>query len=193
MQDLSSSRVTELLSRWKDGDQQALHDLLPIVYPQLRQLAHQHLRKERSDHTLQSTALVHEAYLRLEKQGVLKFENRSHFLAICSQLMRQILVEYARSRAAAKRDGGIKLDLENIVMAAKSKGTDLIALDDALIELAKLDAQQARIVELRFFGGLSIEETATVTGVSPATVKRDWAAARVWLHRELNRTNRDEA
>lgn len=193
MQDLSSSRVTELLSRWKDGDQQALHDLLPIVYPQLRRIAHQHLRKERSDHTLQSTALVHEAYLRLERQGVLKFENRSHFLAICSQLMRQILVEYARNRGAAKRDGGIKVALENVVMAAKNKGTDLIALDDALIELAKLDAQQARIVELRFFGGLSIEETATVTGVSPATVKRDWAAARLWLHRELNRTNRDEA
>jgi RNA polymerase sigma factor (TIGR02999 family) len=193
VQDLSSSRVTELLSRWKDGDQQALHDLLPIVYPQLRRLAHQHLRKERADHTLQSTALVHEAYLRLEKQGVLKFENRSHFLAICSQLMRQILVEYARSRGAAKRDGGIRLYLEDVVMAAKSRGTDLIALDDALTELARLDAQQARIVELRFFGGLSIEETATVTGVSSATVKRSWAAARVWLHRELNRTNRDEA
>ena len=193
MQDLSSSRVTELLSKWKDGDQQAFHDLLPIVYPQLRHLAHQHLRKERSGHTLQSTALVHEAYLRLEKQGVLKLENRTHFLAICSQLMRQILVEYARSRGAAKRDGGIRLDLENIVMAARSRGTDLIALDDALTELAKLDAQQARIIELRFFGGLSIEETATVAGVSPATVKRDWAAARVWLHRELNRTSRDEA
>jgi RNA polymerase sigma factor (TIGR02999 family) len=193
VQDLSSSRVTELLSKWKDGDQQAFHDLLPIVYPQLRRLAHQHLRKERSGHTLQSTALVHEAYLRLEKQGVLKFENRSHFLAICSQLMRQILVEYARGRGAAKRDGGVKLDLENIVTAAKSRGTDLIALDDALTELAKLDAQQARIIELRFFAGLSIEETATVTGVSPATVKRDWAAARVWLHRELNRTSRDEA
>jgi RNA polymerase sigma factor (TIGR02999 family) len=193
VQDLSSSRVTELLSKWKDGDQQAFHDLLPIVYPQLRRLAHQHLRKERSGHTLQSTALVHEAYLRLEKQGVLNLENRSHFLAICSQLMRQILVEYARSRAAAKRDGGIRLDLENIVMAARSRGTDLVALDDALIELAKLDAQQARIIELRFFGGLSIEETATVTGVSAATVKRDWAAARVWLHRELNRTNRNEA
>lgn len=107
--------------------------------------------------------------------------------------MRQILVEYARNRGAAKRDGGIKVALENVVMAAKSKGTDLIALDDALTELGKLDAQQARIVELRFFGGLSIEETATVTGVSAATVKRDWAAARVWLHRELNRTNRDEA
>lgn len=193
MQDLSSSDITQLLSKWQEGDEQALNDLVLIVYPQLRHLAHQHIRKERSDHTLQSTALVHEAYLRLEKQGALKFENRSHFLAICSQLMRQILVEYARGRRAAKRDGGIKLALEGIVAAAKSRGTDLIALDDALTQLAKLDTQQARIVELRFFGGLSIEETAVVTGVSPATVKRNWAAARVWLHRELNRTSRDDS
>jgi RNA polymerase sigma factor (TIGR02999 family) len=193
LQDLSSSDITQLLSKWQEGDEQALNDLVLIVYPQLRHLAHQHLRKERSDHTLQSTALVHEAYLRLEKQGALKFENRSHFLAICSQLMRQILVEYARGRRAAKRDGGIKLALEGIVAAAKSRGTDLIALDDALTQLAKLDTQQARIVELRFFGGLSIDETAVVTGVSPATVKRNWAAARVWLHRELNRTGREEA
>ena len=189
MPDLSPSRITELLSKWKEGDQQALNDLLPIVYPELRRLAHRHLRKERPDHTLQSTALVHEAYLRMEKQGTLKFENRSHFLAICSQLMRQILVEYARARRAAKRDGGVKLALEDIVAAAKSRGVDLIPLDDALAELAKLDAQQARIVELRFFGGLSIEETAEVLGVSPATVKRDWTAARIWLHRELNRTS----
>jgi len=193
LQDLSSSDITQLLSKWQEGDEQALNDLVLIVYPQLRHLAHQHIRKERSDHTLQSTALVHEAYLRLEKQGALKFENRSHFLAICSQLMRQILVEYARGRRAAKRDGGIKLALEGIVAAAKSRGTDLIALDDALTQLAKLDTQQARIVELRFFGGLSIEETAVVTGVSPATVKRNWAAARVWLHRELNRTSRDDS
>lgn len=193
VQDLSSSRVTELLVKWKEGDQQALNDLLPIVYTELHRLAHLHLRKERPDHTLQSTALVHEAYLRLEKQGVVKFENRSHFLAICSQLMRQILVEYARGRRAAKRDGGVKLALEDIVAAARSKGTDLIALDDALSELGKLDAQQARIVELRFFGGLSIEETADVLGISPATVKRDWAAARVWLHRELKRNSRDDA
>lgn len=193
MQDLSSSDITQLLSKWQEGDEQALNDLVLIVYPQLRHLAHQHLRKERSDHTLQSTALVHEAYLRLEKQGALKFENRSHFLAICSQLMRQILVEYARGRRAAKRDGGIKLALEGIVAAAKSRGTDLIALDDALTQLAKLDTQQARIVELRFFGGLSIEETAVVTGVSTATVKRDWAAARVWLYRELNKTGGHEA
>ena len=193
MQDLSSSDITQLLSKWQEGDEQALNDLVLIVYPQLRHLAHQHIRKERSDHTLQSTALVHEAYLRLEKQGALKFENRSHFLAICSQLMRQILVEYARGRRAAKRDGGIKLALEGIVAAAKSRGTDLIALDDALTQLAKLDTQQARIVELRFFGGLSIEETAVVTGVSTATVKRDWAAARVWLYRELNKTGGHEA
>jgi len=193
LQDLSSSDITQLLSKWQEGDEQALNDLVLIVYPQLRHLAHQHLRKERSDHTLQSTALVHEAYLRLEKQGALKFENRSHFLAICSQLMRQILVEYARGRRAAKRDGGIKLALEGIVAAAKSRGTDLIALDDALTQLAKLDTQQARIVELRFFGGLSIEETAVVIGVSTATVKRDWAAARVWLYRELNKTGGHEA
>ena len=193
LHNLSSSRITELLSKWKDGDQQALNEVLPIVYPELRRLAHQHLRKERSDHTLQSTALVHEVYLRLEKQGVLQLENRSHFLAICSQLMRQILVEYARGRRAAKRDGGVKLALEDIVVVAKSRGTDLIALDDALTQLAQLDAQQARIVELRFFGGLSIEETADVVGVSPATVKRDWAVARVWLHRELKRTSHDDA
>lgn len=193
MRELSSSCVTELLVRWKNGDEQALNDLLRIVYPDLRRLANQHLRKERPDHTLQSTALVHEAYLRLEKQGVVKFENRSHFLAICSQLMRQILVEYARGRRTAKRDGGVKLALDDIVVAARNRGADLVALDDALNQLAKLDAQQARIVELRFFGGLSIEETADVVGVSPATVKRDWAAARIWLHRELKRTDRDDA
>lgn len=193
MRELSSSCVTELLVRWKNGDEQALNDLLRIVYPDLRRLANQHLRKERPDHTLQSTALVHEAYLRLEKQGVVKFENRSHFLAICSQLMRQILVEYARGRRTAKRDGGVKLALDDIVVAARNRGADLVALDDALNQLAKLDAQQARIVELRFFGGLSIEETADVVGVSPATVKRDWAASRIWLHRELKRTDRDDA
>jgi RNA polymerase sigma factor (TIGR02999 family) len=193
VRELSSSCVTELLVRWKNGDEQALNDLLRIVYPDLRRLANQHLRKERPDHTLQSTALVHEAYLRLEKQGVVKFENRSHFLAICSQLMRQILVEYARGRRTAKRDGGVKLALDDVVVAARNRGADLVALDDALNQLAKLDAQQARIVELRFFGGLSIEETADVVGVSPATVKRDWAAARIWLHRELKRTDRDDA
>lgn len=193
VQDLSSNRVTELLFKWQQGDEQALNDLLAIVYPDLRRIAHQQLRKERSDHTLQSTALAHEAYLRLEKKGIVRFENRSHFLAICAQLMRQILIEYARGRRAAKRDGGVKLAFEDMVVAAKNRGTDLVALDDALDQLAKLDAQQARVVELRFFGGLSIAETADVVGVSPATVKRDWAAARIWLHRELKRTDRDDA
>jgi RNA polymerase sigma factor (TIGR02999 family) len=142
------------------------------------------MRGERPDHTLQGTALVHEAYLRLEKQGAIRFNDRSHFVAICAQLMRQILVEYARTHRAAKRDGGLKLTLDDAV-AFKSRNVDLVALDDALIELAKLDAQQSKIVELRFFGGLSIEESAQALGLSPATVKRHWATARVWLHQQM--------
>ena len=187
------SDVTQLLQAWSSGDGSAQDKLWQIVYNELRGMAHRYLRNERPDHTLQSTALAHEAYLRLEKQGIVRFENRSHFLAICAQLMRQVLIEYARGRSAAKRDGGVKIVLEDIVVAAKIRGTDLMALDDALDQLAKLDAQQARIVELRFFGGLSVEETADVLGVSQATVKRDWAAARIWLHRQLNRKNRDDA
>jgi len=179
-------QITELLVKWKEGDQQAVHALLPLVYEQLRRLAHQYLRKERPGHTLQSTALVHEAYLRLEKQGEVKFENRAHFMAICAQLMRQILVEYARRRGAAKRDGGYKLSLDDVVVSAKVRDLDLVALDDALTQLSKLDPQQGRIVEFRFFGGLSIEETAEVLGISSATVKRDWATARVWLLHEMS-------
>jgi RNA polymerase sigma factor (TIGR02999 family) len=158
-----------------------------LLYPELRKLARQYLRRERPDHTLQGTALVHEAYLRLEKRADVKFENRAHFLAICAQLMRQILVEHARGRAAAKRDGGYKLALDDVVVAARGREVDLLTLDDALNELAKLDAQQSQVVELRFFGGLSIEETAHVLGVSPATVKRDWTTARAWLHDEISR------
>lgn len=180
-------QITELLVKWKEGDQQAVHALLPLVYEELRRLAHQYLRKERPGHTLQSTALVHEAYLRLEKQGEVKFENRAHFMAICAQLMRQILVEYARRRGAAKRDGGYKLSLDDVVVSAKVRDLDLVALDDALTQLSKLDPQQGRIVELRFFGGLSIEETAEVLGISSATVKRDWATARVWLLHEMSK------
>jgi RNA polymerase sigma factor (TIGR02999 family) len=185
--EVPSTEVTELLVRWKAGDQAALSALVPLVYPELRRLARQYLRRERPDHTLQSTALVHEAYLRLEKRADANFANRSHFLAICAQLMRQILVEHARSRAAVKRDGGYKLALDDVVVPAKGRDVDLLALDAALTELAKLDAQQCRIVELRFFGGLSIEETSQVLGVSPATVKRDWATARAWLHDEISR------
>jgi RNA polymerase sigma factor (TIGR02999 family) len=182
-------QITELLVKWKEGDQEAVHALLPLVYTELRRLAHQYLRKERPGHTLQSTALVHEAYLRLEKQGEVKFENRAHFMAICAQLMRQILVEYARRRGAAKRDGGYKLSLDDVVVSAKNRNLDLVALDDALSQLSKLDPQQSRIVELRFFGGLSIEETAEVLGISSATVKRDWATARIWLLHEMSKNS----
>lgn len=157
---------------------------MPIVYHELRRIARRYLQKERPGHTLQSTALVHEAYLRLEKQGAGEFKNREHFLAICAQLMRQILVEYARARNAGKRDGGFRLELDD-ALAFKTQSADMVALDDALNELAKLNQQQSRIVELRFFGGLSIEETALALDLSPTTVKKYWGMARLWLHHQL--------
>jgi RNA polymerase sigma factor (TIGR02999 family) len=184
---LPPEAVSKLLENWHAGDDQALHELLPLVYDELRRSAHRYLRNERPDHTLQSTALVHEAYLRLEKQGAAQFQNREHFLAICAQLMRQILVEYARTRNAAKRDGGCRLTLDDN-LAFKTRSVDMVALDDALNELAKLDQQQCRIVELRFFAGLSIEETAQAMNLSPTTVKRHWATAKLWLHHQISRT-----
>jgi len=189
----SSQPVSALLAQWQAGDEEALGALLPIVYDELRRLAHRYLQKERPGHTLQSTALVHEAYLRLIKQGEKEFENRAHFFAICAQLMRQILVEHARSQRAAKRDFGRRLTLDDAANAAKIRSVDLIALDDALTDLAKLDQKQSRIVELRYFGGLSIEETSQVLGVSPATIKREWATARAWLHHEMSRTEEHDA
>jgi RNA polymerase sigma factor (TIGR02999 family) len=186
MSSLSPKSVSELLARWNAGDDEALHAALPLVYDELRRLAHHYMRQERPDHTLQSTALVHEAYLRLEKQGPAPFQDRAHFVAICAQLMRQILVEYARNHHAAKRDGGCKLTLDDTVVF-ESRSLDLVALDDALAELAKLNPQQSQIVELRFFGGLSIEESAQVLGLSPATVQRKWSTARIWLHHQLSR------
>lgn len=187
MATLSSLAVSELLAKWQGGDEEALRALLPLVYNELRRLAHHYLQQERSGHTLQSTALVHEAYLRLAKQGPAHFENRAHFFAIAAQLMRQVLVDYARSRRAAKRNLGQKITWNDAITWAKKRTPDLIALDDALNELAKLDAQQSKIVELRFFGGLSIEETSQVLSVSPSTVKREWSSARAWLHREIKR------
>jgi RNA polymerase sigma factor (TIGR02999 family) len=178
--------VTYLLGQWRSGNEQALESLLPLVYRELRQIAHRYLRNERPGHTLQSTALVHEAFIRLAQQNGPHFDNRAHFFAISAGLMRQILVEYARGRKAAKRDGGQRLDIEAAVLQAKSPSVDVVALDDALNQLAKLDPQQSRIVEMRFFGGLTIEETARVLGISPATVKRDWEMARVWLHHQIS-------
>jgi RNA polymerase sigma factor (TIGR02999 family) len=179
--------VSELLAQWHGGDAEALRSLLPLVYTDLRRLAHHYLKAERSGHTLQSTALVHEVYLRLTKQEAVRFENRAHFFAIAGQLMRQVLVDYARSRCAAKRNQLHKIVWDDAMAWASNRAPDLVVLDDALSELAKLDLQQSRIVEMRFFGGLSIEETSQVLSVSPATVKREWGSARAWLHREIKR------
>ncbi len=186
MTQVSSKRITEILATFGAGDEEALKSLIPLVYDELRRLAHYHLNRERRDHTLQSTALVNEAYLRLAGQD-LRIQNRAHFFAIASQLMRQILVDYARRHRAGKRGAGVCLvTLDQPIALPQTRSVDVVALDDALNNLARLDPQQSRIVELRFFGGLSIDETSAVLGVSPATVKRDWATARVWLHREIS-------
>ena len=182
----SNSPVTELLARWRSGDQNALDALMPLVYSELRQLAQHYLRRERSDHTLQSTALVHEAYLRLAGQSAPQWQNRAHFFGIAAHLMRQILVEHARGRGAAKRGGGAtRMTLDESLAIARQKDVDVIVLDKALQDLTELDAQQGRIVELRFFGGLTIEDTSEVLGISPATVKREWVTARAWLFRAM--------
>lgn len=180
--------ISQLLARWREGDHAALQALVPMLYDELRRVAHQNLRKARPDHTLQTTALVHETYLRLEKQHAPQFQNRDHFVAICALLMRQILTGYERTRRAAKRGGGgTAITLDEAGLANKQRTVDLIALDDALNGLAQLDPQQSQIVELRFFGGLSIEEMAHLLELSPATIKRHWVTARVWLHREMSR------
>jgi len=183
----ASEPVSELLAKWAAGDQEALQGFVPLVYRELRRIAHYQLQQERPDHTLQSTALVHEVYLRLACNPPLNLGNRAHFLAISALMTRRILVEYGRSRAAAKRDGGCKLTLDDASGLVKQRSVDLLALDDALNELARLDPEQSRIVELRFFGGLTIQQTAGVLGLSPATVKRYWATARAWLHHEMSR------
>lgn len=193
MSDLAPQPVSELLAKWRSGDEESLRRLIPALYKELRRVAHYQLRNERPGHTLQTTALVHEAYLSLIKQEPKDFANRAHFFAVCAQLMRQILVQYARRRNAAKRGGGYTLTLDDIDAATKSRSVDLIALDDALNRLAQLDPEQSRIVELRFFGGLSIEETAQVLDISPATVKRHWATARVWLNKEISKAEHDDA
>jgi RNA polymerase sigma factor (TIGR02999 family) len=185
------SRVTELLQGWRAGDREALDALLPLVYAELRRLAHHHLRNERPDHTLQSTALVHEAYFRLVGQDFPQWEGRAHFFAIAAQLMRQILVDYARRHRASKRgSGACMLTLEDAVALPRRKDVDVVALDDALNTLAEIDPRQSRVVELRFFAGLSLEEISEVMGIATATVQRDWTAARAWLHREISRRPR---
>jgi len=186
------SEITQLLQDWRDGDGKALDVLLPRVYKELRRLARHQLRNERPDHTLQSAALVHEAYLRLVGVSpAQRWESRTHFFAIAAQLMRQILVDYARRHGAAKRGGSVcKLSLEDEMATPRRAQVDIVALDDALRALSRIDERQSRVVELRFFAGLSLNEISKVLEIAPATVQRDWTAARAWLHREISRGRR---
>jgi RNA polymerase sigma factor (TIGR02999 family) len=185
------SQVTRLLQDWRAGERSASDALLPLVYDELRRQAHHHLRNERPHHTLQSAALVNEVYLRLVAQNLPKWESRAHFFAIAAQLMRQILVDYARRHRASKRASGVcMLTLDDAVALPQRKNVDVVALDDALNALAEVDPRQSRVVELRFFAGLSLEETSEVMGIATATVQRDWTAARAWLHREISRSPR---
>jgi RNA polymerase sigma factor (TIGR02999 family) len=178
--------ITQLLAEASRGNQAALDALFPLVYNDLRRLADSYLRNERPDHTLQATAVVHEAYLRLIDQTSISWQNRAHFFSVAAQVMRHILVDHARNHQRAKRGGGArKLSLDEAVSFFEQKDINLVALDEALTNLAKLDSQQSRIVELRFFGGLTIDELAEVLKISPATVSREWAMAKMWLHREL--------
>jgi len=183
----SRGEVTELLRHWTQGDEKALEDLVPLVYKELRRLAHYHLQSERPDHTLQSTALVHEAFLRLIGNEPVHLQNRSHFIAVASRLMRQVLVDYARERRAGKRDGGCRIAFDYLDALPIKGDAELLALDDALTDLSRVDERQGKIVEMKFFGGLSAPEISEVMGLSRATVDRDWATARVWLHRQMSR------
>ena len=180
--------ITTLLVDWRNGDRSALDELTPMVYRELRQLAASYMKHERPDHTLQSTALVHEAYLRLTGEMNVDWENRSHFFGIAAQIVRRILVEHARAAKTAKRgSGAVMLSMNEAVNAGVNRSPELLELDDALNALSEIDERQARVVELRFFAGLNVDETAEVMSISRATVKREWASAKAWLYRELGR------
>ena len=184
----SPEEITRLLVAWSDGDESALAELTPLVYEELHRLAHHYMSHERDGHTLQSTALVNEAYVRLIDWKNVRWQNRAHFFAVSAQLMRRILVDFARARGYQKRGGGTHtVALDEAALVGTEKGADLVALDEALGSLAELDERQSKVVELRFFGGLSLEETAEVLKVSTGTVRRDWSLARAWLHRELTK------
>ena len=181
-----SPDITRLLVRWSNGDSDAEEQLIPLVSGELRRLAHAYMRRQRPGHLLQTTALVHEAYMRLVDARTLDWQSRAHFYGISAKLMREVLVEFARAGHAQKRGGGaIPVPLENAELAAKTPGVDLVALDDALNDLAQFDQRKAKIVELRFFGGLSAEETAEVLQVAPITVTREWGKAKAWLYHTI--------
>jgi len=185
---LKPKEMTELLIEWSNGDQSALEKLMPLVHEELRRLAHRYMRRERRGHTLQTTALVNEVYLRLVDQKGISFESRAHFFGIAARAMRQILVEYARQRSALKRGGAMeRVALEEAALVTDKPSAELIALDEALSELAEFDERLSRMVELRFFGGLSVKETAEVMRVHPNTIVRDWSMAKAWLRRRLTR------
>ena len=178
--------VTQLLIDWSNGDKAALDKLMPLIHEELRRLAHHYMSRERGDHTLQTTALVNEAYLRLVNRKDVHWQNRAHFFAIAATLMRNILVDHARSHLYAKRGGGAaKTELDEAMVASQQRAAEVVALDDVLKELAVFDPQQSQVVELRFFGGLTIEETAEVLDLSPATIKREWTTAKAWLYHAL--------
>lgn len=183
----ASISVTQLLEQWNNGDREALDKLMPLIYEELRKMAKRYMGRQNPGHTLQTTALIHEAYLRMVKQKEKRFENRAHFFGVAAQAMRHILVDYARTRHTAKRGGGIiPISLEEAALVSPERVGELVALDDALKELERLSKRQGRVVELRYFGGLTVEETAIVLKVSPETVIRDWTMARTWLHRALS-------
>lgn len=185
----STHEVTQLLLDWSDGDHQAFDALMPLVYDELRQMAHRYMSRERSGHTLQTSALVNEAYLRLVDQKRVHWQNRAHFFAVAAQAMRRILVDHARKHRYAKRGGGAqKVSLDDVAVLSDERAGDLLALDEALKGLAAIDPQQSRVVELRFFGGLTIEETSEVMKLSVDMVKREWSTAKAWLFREMSKS-----
>jgi RNA polymerase sigma-70 factor, ECF subfamily len=185
----SSQSVSQLLQRWSDGDSEALDQLMPLVYGELRRMARRYMHQQPAGHTLQTTALIHEAYMRLAGQEEKHWENRAHFFGVAAQAMRHILVDYARARQTAKRGGEARaVSLEEAALVSEERAAELLALDDALAELAQLSPRQCQTVELRYFGGLSVTETAEVLKVSSDTVMRDWGQAKAWLYRALNRS-----
>jgi RNA polymerase sigma factor (TIGR02999 family) len=186
MAEEGSQDITGLLAAWNNGDEEALSRLVTFLYPELRRIARQQLEHRPPGHTLESAALANEAYLKLVRTGGIRCENRIHFLALCSQITRRILVDYARGRGYAKRGGNaVHVPLEDALLGARARGIELLALDEALNSLSKIDARKGRVVELRYFGGLSVEETSDVMGISPETVKRDWKMAKAWLFAAL--------
>lgn len=190
----SSIEITQLLLAWGSGEQAALDQLTPLVYDELHRLAHRYMGHERPGHTLQTSALVNEVYLRLVDSSHVRWQNRAHFFAVSAQLMRRILVDFARSRRNLKRGGDAhQVSLDEALLVSGESGADLVALDDALKILASLDARQCQVVELRFFGGLSVKETAEALHVSEGTVRRDWGMAKAWLHRELSNEDGDDS